>query len=180
MRTQLYSTSTLVALAAAAATLSLVACEKSQPPTSAPVAQAASTEKAFIEFRGPWAFAPDPKDANSVLAIAPKAKGHRDLYVQASNQLTLAAGVYDLSLPAHSGTAAATADPSIAQAKLTPNICNARSIASPRGTSSAFPNLRSTWLPAGSEAGWALAIRPMPRRKRTMPQPCRCATTSAA
>jgi hypothetical protein len=118
MRTQLYSTSTLVALAAAAATLSPVACEKSQPPTSAPVAQAVGTEKVFIEFRGPWAFAADPKDANRVLAIAPKAKGHRDLYVQASNQSTLASGVYDLSLPAHSGPAAATADPRIAQATI--------------------------------------------------------------
>ncbi len=118
MRTQLYSTSKLVALAAVLATLSLVACEQSQPSTPAPAAKAVSTENVFVEFRGPWAFVPDPKDANSLLAVAPKAKGHRDLYVQASNQSTLSAGVYDLSLPAHSGPAAATADPSIAQAKI--------------------------------------------------------------
>ncbi len=118
MRTQLYSTSKLVALAAVLATLSLVACEKSQPPAAAPAAPPVTTEKVYVEFRGPWAFVADPKDANSVLAIAPKAKGHRDLYVQASNQSTLASGVYDLSLPAHSGPAAATADPSIAQAKI--------------------------------------------------------------
>jgi hypothetical protein len=122
MRTQLYSASRLVALVGAAlATLFLVACEQSQPPKSAPAAaesKAVTNEKVFVEFRGPWAFVPDPKDANGLLAIAPKHKGHRDLYVQASNQSTLPSGVYDLSLPAHSGTAAATADPSIAQAKI--------------------------------------------------------------
>ncbi len=122
MRTQLYSASKLVALAVAAlATLFLVACGQSQRPTSAPAtaeSKAVSTEKVFVEFRGPWAFVPDPKDANSLLAIAPKAKSHRDLYVQASNQSTLVSGVYDLSLPAHTGTAAATADPGIAQAKI--------------------------------------------------------------
>ncbi len=122
MRTEIYSTSKLVALAAAAlTTLCLVACEQSQPPTPAPAAaesKAASTEKVFVEFRGPWAFVADPKDANSVLAIAPKAKSHRDLYVQSSNGSTLAPGVYELSLPAHSGPAVATADPSIAQAKI--------------------------------------------------------------
>src|SRR5277367_3903658 len=122
MRTALYSTSKLVALAGAAlATLCLVACEQSQPTNPAPAAaesKAAATEKVFVEFRGPWAFVPDPKDANSVLAIAPKAKSHRDLYVQASNESTLASGVYDLSLPAHSGPAAASTDSSIAQAKI--------------------------------------------------------------
>jgi hypothetical protein len=124
MRTELYSTSKLVALAGAAlTTLCLVACQQYQPPTPAPAAaepKAATTEKVFVEFRGPWAFVPDPKDANSLLAIAPKAKTHRDLYVQASNQSTLTSGVYELSLPAHSGPAAATADPSIAQAKIDP------------------------------------------------------------
>jgi len=119
MRTQLYSTSKLVALVGAA-TLCLVACEQSQPPTSAPAAQSkpATIEKVFVEFRGPWAFVPDPKDANSVLFIAPKTKGHRDLYVQASNQSTLTSGIYDLSVPAHSGPAAATVDPSIAPANI--------------------------------------------------------------
>jgi hypothetical protein len=97
--------------------LYLVACNQSQPPTPAPSAPVTS-EKVFVEFRGPWAFVVDPKDANSVLAIAPKAKGHRDLDVQASNETLLDAGVYNLSLPAHSGPAAATADPGIAQAKI--------------------------------------------------------------
>jgi hypothetical protein len=104
------------------AMISLVACEQSKPTTPAPSAtlQSPTTEKVFIVFEGPWAFAPDPKDAGSVIAIAPKTKGHRDLYVKASNQSTLATGAYDLSLPAHSGQAAATADPSIAQAKIDP------------------------------------------------------------
>lgn len=115
-------TSILVALASVVlAALSLVSCQKSQTPTTAPAvseSKAVTTEKAFVEFRGPWAFVPDPNDANSVLAIAPKAKGHRDLFVQASNQSTLVSGVYDLSLPNHTGPAAATADPNIAQAKI--------------------------------------------------------------
>jgi hypothetical protein len=122
MRAQLYSKSKLVTLVSAAlATLCLVACEQSQPPNPAPAgveSKTVTTEKVFVEFRGPWAFAPDPKDANSVLAIAPKAKSHRDLFVQASNQSTLASGIYELSLPAHSGPAAATVDPSIARAKI--------------------------------------------------------------
>ena len=74
------------------ATMFLVACEQSKQSVPAPetaASQAASTEKVFVEFRGPWAFAADPKDANNVLAIAPKAKDHLDLYVQASNQSSL-------------------------------------------------------------------------------------------
>ena len=102
------------------ATMFLVACEQSKPTAPAPAAAPPlpSTEKVFVVFDGPWAFAPDPKDAGSVVAIAPKTKGHRDLYVKASNQSTLASGAYDLSFPAHSGQAAATSDPSIAQAKI--------------------------------------------------------------
>lgn len=106
-------------LSAILATICLVACEQSKTPTPAPAASPSpATEKIFVVFEGPWAFAPDPKDPNSVLAIAPKTKGHRDLYIKASNQSTLAPGVYDLSAPAHSGQAAATADPSIAQANI--------------------------------------------------------------
>jgi hypothetical protein len=125
MGTPIQSTSKLVALAGAALSmLVLVSCGQSQPSNPAPAAaeskaaSAGNTEKVHVEFRGPWAFITDPKDANSVLAIAPKAKGHRDLYVQASNQSTLAAGAYDLSLPGHTGPAAATADPGMAQVKI--------------------------------------------------------------
>jgi len=100
------------------ATLSLIACQQSQPQLPAPAES--STEKVFVEFQGPWAFAPDTKNSNRVLAIAPKTKGHRDLFVLASNPSKLAAGVYELSLPAHSGTAAATADPAIARANIDP------------------------------------------------------------
>ena len=109
-------------IGAALAFLLAAACRQTPLPDSAPATaaepKAVGTEKVFIEFRGPWAFAPDPKDASMVLAIAPKAKGHRDLYVQASNQSALAAGAYDLALPPHSGTSAATADSSIAQVKI--------------------------------------------------------------
>ncbi|HEX9110290.1 MAG TPA: hypothetical protein VF845_02335 [Terriglobales bacterium] len=103
------------------AAMFLVACEQSKQAAPAPAAaapQTTSMEKVFVQFQGPWAFAVDPKDANSVLAIAPKAKGHRELFVQASNQSSLAAGVYDLSVPAHSTPGAVSTDPSIAQAKI--------------------------------------------------------------
>jgi hypothetical protein len=102
-------------------TVFFVACEQTKQTTSAPAAapQAAPAEKVFVVFEGPWAFAPDPKDAGKVLAIAPKTKIHRDLYVTASNNATLAAGIYDLSVPVSGGAGAATQDPNIAQAKTT-------------------------------------------------------------
>jgi hypothetical protein len=71
-------------------------------------------------FEGPWAIVPDPKDAGSVLLLAPKTKLHRDLYVAASNNSTLAAGTYDLSLPARTGPGAGTFDDSILRTKIDP------------------------------------------------------------
>lgn len=118
MQTECHFNRPLVALTSALLALFfLSACQQTQqpPPTTAP---APTTEKVYIEFQGPWAFAPDPKDPNSVLAIAPKTKSHRPLFVMASNHARLDAGTYELSLPAHSGTAAGTADPDIAQAKI--------------------------------------------------------------
>src|SRR5437763_11462956 len=86
----------------------LVACNQSKPSVQSVsaatgargAANAATIQQIFIQFEGPWAFVPDPKDPNNVIAIAPKAKGHHDLYVKASNDKTLVAGMYDLSLPA--------------------------------------------------------------------------------
>lgn len=98
-----------------AVTIFFAGCEQSKQ-APAPAASPAPI-KVFIQFEGPWAFAPDPKDANMVLAIAPKAKGHRDLFVKASNTATLASGTYDLAVPPRSGTASATLDAGIAQAK---------------------------------------------------------------
>jgi hypothetical protein len=102
-------------------TVFFVACEQTKQTTSAPAAapQAAPTERVFVVFEGPWAFAPDPKDAGRVLAIAPKTKIHRDLYVTASNNATLASGIYGLSVPVSGGAGAATQDPNLAQAKTT-------------------------------------------------------------
>ena len=121
MRTERAFTSPLATLASAAlATFFLVACQQSQQP-STPAAiesKAASTEKVFVVFEGPWAIVADPKDANSVLALAPKTKLHRDLNVAASNESTLAAGTYDLSVPAHGPATAGALDPSFAQAKI--------------------------------------------------------------
>jgi hypothetical protein len=102
------------------ASIVLVACEQSNPaaPSAAAAASPSAVEKVFVVFEGPWAFATDPKDANSVLALAPKTKSHRDLNVAASNTATLAAGIYDLSVPAHGGTVAGNLDSSFAQAKI--------------------------------------------------------------
>src|ERR1700693_4755361 len=103
------------------ASIVLVACEQSKQPEPAPTkaaSLAAPTEKVFVIFEGPWAFVTDPKDANMVLALAPKTKGHHDLQVSASNRATLASGAYDLSVPAHSAATAGTPDPSFAQAQI--------------------------------------------------------------
>jgi hypothetical protein len=99
--------------------LLLVACDISKSAAPAPVAATplAGSTTVFVQFEGPWAFAPDPKDANRVIAIAPKTSGHRDLFVKASNDQTLASGIYDLSLPA-SGAGAGTLDPGIVQAQI--------------------------------------------------------------
>lgn len=120
MRTEPYFARPMVALASAVlATLFLIACQQSQPPTpAASQSTVASTEKVFVVFEGPWAIVADPKDPNSVLALAPKTKLHRDLYVAASNDSTLAAGTYDLSVPAHGAAFSGALDPSFAQAKI--------------------------------------------------------------
>src|SRR6266404_1658786 len=125
MKTPLQSRSSLVALAGAfAATLFLVACQQSQPPAPTPISaesKAATTAKdVFVVFEGPWAIVPDPKDVNAVLLLSPKTRAHRDLYVTASNNSTLAPGTYDLSVPGRTGSAAGTFDESILRAKIDP------------------------------------------------------------
>src|ERR1700732_4322736 len=116
-----YFNSPPIALASAAlATFFLIACQQpQQPPPAATQSAAAATKDVYVVFEGPWAFAPDPKDANSVIALAPKTKSHRDLIVQTWDK-TLASGIYDLSLPSRSGPAAGTIDPNILQAKIDP------------------------------------------------------------
>jgi hypothetical protein len=88
----------------------LVACAPSKP--------AATSDKVFVIFEGPWAFVDDPKDANRVLALAPRSKIHNDLYVAASNDSVLAAGIYDLSVPAHGPAFSGQPDATFAQAKI--------------------------------------------------------------
>lgn len=97
-----------------------VACNQTPQGTPAPqpgVQSAPSTTKVYVVFDGPWAFAADPKDANSVLALAPKTKAHRDLFVQTWDK-TLTPGIYDLSIPARNAPAAGTVDPNILQTKI--------------------------------------------------------------
>src|ERR1700694_1094561 len=87
---------------------------------------ARKTQTVFVNFEGPWAFARDPNDANSVFAFAPKTKTHHDLVVQSSaskssDSKTLAAGIYELALPAvRSSTPKRTPniDPNVLQAKI--------------------------------------------------------------
>lgn len=119
MRSKRYFTRRLAALATLA-TLFLVACQQSQKPQPTPMEElkSATTEKVFVIFEGPWAIVDDPKDPNSVLALAPKTKLHRDLYVAASNDSTLAPGTYDLSVPSHGAPSSGPLDSSFAQAKI--------------------------------------------------------------
>lgn len=101
------------------ATMLLVSCQQSQPAGSAIAATPppAPADKVFVVFEGPWAVATDPKDAGKILLIAPKTKSHHDLYVTASNNATLGAGIYDLSIPV-SGTPGTTSMATdVAQAK---------------------------------------------------------------
>jgi hypothetical protein len=127
VRAERYFNDFLIALASAAiATVFLVACQQSPPPnatagaTESKAAPAVATKDVYVIFEGPWAFAPDPKDTNSVVLLAPKTSHHRDLYVTASNHSTLAAGIYDLSFPGHVGAGAETYDPSILRATIDP------------------------------------------------------------
>lgn len=124
MRNRPHSTNMLNLLAGSVvATLFLVACQQSQPPTAAPAvaeSKAAASKDVFVVFEGPWAIVPDPKDASSVLLLAPKTKAHHDLYVTSSNNSPLAAGTYDLSVPSRTGPAAGTFDESIFRTKIDP------------------------------------------------------------
>lgn len=102
------------------AALIMAGCNQTKESTPAPqqAAQIApAAEKVYVIFEGPWAIVPDPKDTNSVLALAPKTKSHRDLVVQTWDKV-LPPGIYDLSLPARTGTAAGTVDPNILRAKI--------------------------------------------------------------
>jgi len=115
--------SPLLALAIALiATLMLIACQQTQQPTAPATAaetKAPAAKDVYIVFEGPWAFAADPKDANSVIALAPKTKSHRDLFAQTWDK-KLAPGIYELSLPPRTGTAEATIDPNILVTKIDP------------------------------------------------------------
>lgn len=117
MKTPRRFTSMTVALAfAALATFFFVTRHETK---STALASEETVHEVYVVFEGPWAFAPDPTDANSVIALAPKTKSHRDLTVQTWDK-RLAAGIYELSLPARTGTASGTIDPNILQARIDP------------------------------------------------------------
>jgi len=100
-----------------------IACNQSPPPAPNPApeskAPATANKDVYVIFEGPWAFAPDPKNPNAVVALAPKTKSHRDLIVQTRDQ-KLPAGVYDLSFPPRGGTGAGEVDPNILRTKIDP------------------------------------------------------------
>lgn len=122
MRNRPHSTRMLNLLACVVVTtVFLVDCQQSQPPVATPAESKATPGKdVFVVFEGPWAIVPDPKDAGSVLLLAPKTKAHRDLYVTASNNSWLNAGAYNLTVPARTGPAAGTFDESILRTKIDP------------------------------------------------------------
>jgi len=112
MGNQRHSRDVIVSVACSfLATLFLVACQQSQQPatTSTPPETKPATSELFVTFEGPWAIMPDPKDGNSVLAIAPKTKSHRFLAFVPGNA-ELDAGVYDLTIPAKSAAGPADFD----------------------------------------------------------------------
>jgi hypothetical protein len=91
-------------------------------------AAAQKTQTVFVNFEGPWAFARDPNDANSVFAFAPKTVTHHELVVetglapsQTRQAASLPAGIYEFTLPAiPSSTPNRTPniDPNVLQAKI--------------------------------------------------------------
>src|ERR1022692_3969116 len=121
MRTQRQTINVLVALfSAALATAFLIACQQSQQSAPAPAAEPKSAaSEVYVVFEGPWAIVADPKDANSILAIAPKTKSHRLLAVTPANT-SLEAGIYDLAVPAHGAAGALDADKSFLRASIEP------------------------------------------------------------
>jgi len=124
MRNERDLTNEIIAVACALmATLFLIACQQSQPPaaTSAPTETKPAASELFVTFEGPWSIVPDPKDANSVLAIAPKTKSHRFLaFVPGNTELD--AGVYDLTVPAKAATGTPSFDKGILRVNVDPQI----------------------------------------------------------
>jgi len=117
MKTRSYLTAVLAGLACVAiAAFSLITRHATNQTA---LASEGALQEVFVEFEGPWAFAPDPADANSVIALAPKTKSHRDLTVQTWKQ-TLPAGVYDLSIPPHGAPGTSEIDVNILRAKIDP------------------------------------------------------------
>jgi len=106
-----------VLLGVCLAAMFLAACKSSSPSAATPARAArdmAASSTVYVQFEGPWAFVPDPQDSNTVIAIAPKTAGHFDLFVKASNEQAIPAGVFGLSLPVTTA-GSGTLDPGIVQ-----------------------------------------------------------------
>jgi hypothetical protein len=119
MNKQHFATTLTALISALLATIFVVACQQSQTPAAPAAESKPATSDVFIVFEGPWAIVPDPKDANSVLALAPKNKMHRPLGVVPANTI-LDAGIYDLTVPPHTNVTAPTFDKDILRTDVDP------------------------------------------------------------
>ena len=87
-------------------------------------ATVATSEKVFAVFEGPGPSSLTRKMPTVCYSRA-QDETHRDLYVAASNDSTLQAGVYDLSVPEHGAGFSGTLDAGFAQAKINPKALTA-------------------------------------------------------
>jgi hypothetical protein len=169
--------------------LSSLACNQSQPPTQAPPpveSRTGSTEKVFVEFRGPWAFVVDPKERQQCSGHrTPEAKGHRDLDRAGFEPVERywMREFMNSSLPTHSGSAAAATarTPALRRPRLTVKACNARSIKSPQAYVIRLPRPEEYLVARRhrSRLGAAVSARRFDRKGLRHRRP-RYATTSAA
>jgi hypothetical protein len=92
MKNRRYFTGALAVLACAALATFLLVTRHEAKAALSPV----QNGHVFVAFEGVWAFAPDPTDANRILAFAAQTDGHHELSVQDE---MLRPGVYELSMP---------------------------------------------------------------------------------
>jgi len=98
----------------------LAGCAEKEKPASAPP----PSEHVWVVFEGPWGYAPDPNDPNSIIAIAPATPDHHDLYVQASYSQQMKPGHYELAMPPRTVAPPGTIISDIFQTPIDPKVVN--------------------------------------------------------
>ena len=136
----------------------------------------------LVTFEGPWAFAPDPNDANHVFAFAPKTKSHHDLVVesglgpsQTRQAASLPRGFTNSYCRRRHAAAIPTSMPTSYRRKLMPRAFSMRS-ALPTATPSGCPNPKPTCQVPRNGAALVRRIPPPLQPKRTTWSRCHCAT----